>query len=138
MSPVKNVFADLAIKEVEQLKDYYIEEAKRLMVFLGKEEEDALVFMEKHLRGVEALFRELQFPWEDCIPLLYGSFMHYIVLVEEKDKQKRLSNLMTELIKKMKFFSKKELLAMGLVHRFQKQRQEVEALIALRDNELGV
>ena len=48
-SPVENVFADLAIKEVEQLKDYYIEEAKRLMVFLGKEEEDALFFMEKHL-----------------------------------------------------------------------------------------
>ena len=137
MSPLKDMLADLTVKDVERLKDYYVEEAKRLMAFLGQEEEDALGFMKKHLRIVEALLRELQFPWGDCIPLLYGSFMHYIVLEEEKEKRKRLSNLMTELIKKMKFFAKKEALIMGATRHYQEQRQEVEALIALRDNELN-
>mgnify|MGYP004527772727 CR=1 FL=1 len=83
MSPLKDILADLTVKDVERLKDYYVEEAKRLMAFLEQEEEDALGFMKKHLRIVEALLRELQFPWGDCIPLLYGSFMHYIVLEEE-------------------------------------------------------
>ena len=129
-SPLKDILS-------ERLKDYYVEEAKRLMAFFGQEEEDALGFMKKHLRIVEALLRELQFPWEACIPVLYGSFMHYIVLEEEKGKRKRLSNLMTELIKRMKFFAKKEALIMGTTRHYQEQRQEVEALIALRDNEFN-
>lgn len=133
----ENVLDDLSMEETKKLEAYYVEEAKRLMAFLGQEEEDALGFMKKHLRIVEALLRELQFPWEDCVPLLYGSFMHYIVLEEEKGKRKRLSNLMTELIKKMKFFAKKESLIMGATRHYQEQRQEVEALIALRDNELN-
>ena len=129
-SPLKDILADLTVKDVERLKDYYVEEAKRLMAFFGQEEEDALGFMKKHLRIVEALLRELQFPWEACIPVLYGSFMHYIVLEEEKGKRKRLSNL-------MKFFAKKEALIMGTTRHYQEQRQEVEALIALRDNEFN-
>lgn len=137
VSPVKGILADLTVKDIERLRVYYVEEAERLMAFFGQEEEDALSFMKKHLRIVEALLRELRFPWEDCIPVLYSSFMHYIVLEEEKEKRKRLSNLMTELIKKMKFFAKKESLVMGVTHRFQEQRQEVEALIALRDNEFN-
>ena len=136
-SPLKDILADLTVKDVERLKDYYVEEAKRLMAFFGQVEEDALGFMKKHLRIVEALLRELQFPWEACIPVLYGSFMHYIVLEEEKGKRKRLSNLMTELIKRMKFFAKKEALIMGTTRHYQEQRQEVEALIALRDNEFN-
>lgn len=133
----ENVLDDLSMEETKKLEAYYVEEAKRLMAFFGQEEEDALGFMKKHLRIVEALLRELQFPWEACIPVLYGSFMHYIVLEEEKGKRKRLSNLMTELIKRMKFFAKKEALIMGTTRHYQEQRQEVEALIALRDNEFN-
>ena len=61
--------------------------------------------------------------------------MHYVVLVEGKEKQNRLSDLVIELIKKMKHLSKKEPLIMGLARQYQQQRKEVEALIDLRSNE---
>ena len=32
-SPLKDILADLTVKDVERLKDYYVEEAKRLMAF---------------------------------------------------------------------------------------------------------
>ena len=61
--------------------------------------------------------------------------MHYVVLVEGKEKQNHLSDLVIELIKKMKYLSKKEPLIMGLARQYQQQRKEVEALIVLRSNE---
>ena len=60
--------------------------------------------------------------------------MHYVVLIEGKEKQNRLSDLVIELIKKMKYLSKKEPLIMGLARQYQQQRKEVEALIGLRSN----
>ena len=138
ISPEKSVLADLSLKDIKQLENYYVAEAERLMMFFEQEKEDALFYMKRHLGAVEALFRELQFPWEDCIPMLYGCFMHYIVLEKEQEKRKHLSNLMIELINRVKFFSKKSALFMGLERRIREQRQEVEALIALRNNGLDV
>lgn len=100
----------------------------------GAREKEPLEVMLKHLRIVENLLHSLQFQWEDSISVLYSSFMHYVVLVEGKEKQNRLSDLVIELIKKMKYLSKKEPLIMGLARRYQQQRKEVEALIGLRSN----
>ena len=99
-----------------------------------QENKEPLEGMLKHLRIVENLLHSLQFQWEDSISVLYSSFMHYVVLVEGKEKQNRLSDLVIELIKKMKYLSKKEPLIMGLARRYQQQRKEVEALIGLRSN----
>ena len=104
------------------------------MAFGVQEKKEPLEGMLKHLRTVENLLHDLQFQWEDCISVLYSSFMHYVVLVEGKEKQNRLSDLVIELIKKMKYLSKKEPLIMGLARQYQQQRKEVEALIGLRSN----
>ena len=105
------------------------------MAFGVQEKKEPLEVMLKHLRIVENLLHSLQFQWEDSISVLYSSFMHYVVLVEGKEKQNRLSDLVIELIKKMKHLSKKEPLIMGLARQYQQQRREVEALIGLRCNE---
>ena len=125
----------LSTEEIERLENYYILEAERLMAFGVQEKKEPLEVMLKHLRIVENLLHSLQFQWEDSISVLYSSFMHYVVLVEGKEKQNRLSDLVIELIKKMKYLSKKEPLIMGLARQYQQQRKEVEALIGLRSNE---
>ena len=129
-----DALGNLSTEEIERMENYYIWEAERLMSFGVQEKKEPLEVMLKHLRIVENLLHSLQFQWEDSISVLYSSFMHYVVLVEGKEKQNRLSDLVIELIKKMKYLSKKEPLIMGLARRYQQQRKEVEALIGLRSN----
>ena len=102
-----DALGNLSTEEIERLENYYILEAERLMAFGVQEKKEPLEVMLKHLRIVENLLHSLQFQWEDSISVLYSSFMHYVVLIEGKEKQNRLSDLVIELIKKMKYLSKK-------------------------------
>lgn len=133
----ENVLDGLSTEEIKRLEAYYVAEAECLMVFFEQEKKEPLVFMLKHLRATECLFRVLQFPWEESISVLYGSFMHYVALEEGKETGKYLPDFMTELIKKMKFLAKKGPLVTALYRRYHDQRKEVEALVALRKNELN-
>ena len=112
-------------------------EAECLMAFGGQEKKEPLTFMLKHLRATECLFKTLQFPWEESVAVLYGSFMHYVALEERKESGKCLPDFMTELIKKMKFLAQKGPLVTALFRRYQGQRKEVEALVALKRGELN-
>ena len=103
----------------------------------GTREERAFDVYVKHLRATECLFKTLQFPWEESVAVLYGSFMHYVALEERKESGKCLPDFMTELIKRMKFLAQKGPLITALFRRYQGQRKEVEALVALKKGELN-
>lgn len=127
----------LSMEEIQRLETYYVTEAECLMSFLTEERKEPLTFMLKHLRATEWLFRELQFPWEESVPVLYASLINYIAREEDKQTRKRLTDLMTDLISKLKFLSKKGSLVTGLYNQYRKQRKEVEALVALRRDTLN-
>lgn len=130
----ENVLGNLSAEEIGKLEAYYVREAEHLMLAEGQEKMEPLEFMVNQRRKMEHFFRELQFPWEESIPILYGCFMHYIVLVEGKERRRNLSDLMTKLIKTMNFLAKKQLVISGLEHDYHQQREEIEALIALKNN----
>jgi hypothetical protein len=133
----ENALDGLSMKEIERLEAYYMAEAECLMAFGGQEKKEPLTFMLKHLRATECLFKTLQFPWEESVAVLYGSFMHYVALEERKESGKCLPDFMTELIKRMKFLAQKGPLITALFRRYQGQRKEVEALVALKKGELN-
>lgn len=132
----ENVLDGLSTEEIKRL-ERITWRSRALMVFFEQEKKEPLVFMLKHLRATECLFRVLQFPWEESISVLYGSFMHYVALEEGKETGKYLPDFMTEIVKKMKFLAKKGPLVTALYRRYHDQRKEVEALVALRKNELN-
>ena len=134
---IENALDGLSMKEIERLEAYYMAEAECLMAFGGQEKKEPLTFMLKHLRATECLFKTLQFPWEESVAVLYGSFMHYVALEERKESGKCLPDFMTELIKRMKFLAQKGPLITALFRRYQGQRKEVEALVALKRGELN-
>ena len=134
---IENALDGLSMEEIERLEAYYMAEAECLMAFGGQEKKEPLTFMLKHLRATECLFKTLQFPWEESVAVLYGSFMHYVALEERKESGKRLPDFMTELIKRMKFLAQKGPLITALFRRYQGQRKEVEALVALKRGELN-
>ena len=125
---IENALDGLSMEEIERLEAYYMAEAECLMAFGGQEKKEPLTFMLKHLRATECLFKTLQFPWEESVAVLYGSFMHYVALEERKESGKCLPDFMTELIKRMKFLAQKGPLITALFRRYQGQRKEVEAL----------
>ena len=135
--PIENALDGLSMEEIERLEAYYMAEAECLMAFGGQEKKEPLTFMLKHLRATECLFKTLQFPWEESVAVLYGSFMHYVALEERKESGKCLPDFMTELIKRMKFLAQKGPLITALFRRYQGQRKEVEALVALKKGELN-
>ena len=134
---IENALDGLSMEEIERLEAYYMAEAECLMAFGGQEKKEPLTFMLKHLRATECLFKTLQFPWEESVAVLYGSFMHYVALEERKESGKCLPDFMTELIKRMKFLAQKGPLITALFRRYQGQRKEVEALVALKKGELN-
>lgn len=134
---IENALDGLSMKEIERLEAYYMAEAECLMAFGGQEKKEPLTFMLKHLRATECLFKTLQFPWEESVAVLYGSFMHYVALEERKESGKCLPDFMTELNKRMKFLAQKGPLITALFRRYQGQRKEVEALVALKRGELN-
>ena len=134
---IENALDGLSLEEIERLEAYYMAEAECLMAFGGQEKKEPLTFMLKHLRATECLFKTLQFPWEESVAVLYGSFMHYVALEERKESGKCLPDFMTELIKRMKFLAQKGPLITALFRRYQGQRKEVEALVALKRGELN-
>ena len=134
---IENALDGLSMEEIERLEAYYMAEAECLMAFGGQEKKEPLTFMLKHLRATECLFKTLQFPWEESVAVLYGSFMHYVALEERKESGKCLPDFMTELIKRMKFLAQKGPLITALFRRYQGQRNEVEALVALKRGELN-
>ena len=134
---IENALDGLSMEEIERLEAYYMAEAECLMAFGGQEKKEPLTFMLKHLRATECLFKTLQFPWEESVAVLYGSFMHYVALEERKKSGKCLPDFMTELIKRMKFLAQKGPLITALFRRYQGQRKEVEALVALKRGELN-
>lgn len=134
---IENALDSLSMEEIERLEAYYMAEAECLMAFGGQEKKEPLTFMLKHLRATECLFKTLQFPWEESVAVLYGSFMHYVALEERKESGKCLPDFMTELIKRMKFLAQKGPLITALFRRYQGQRKEVEALVALKKGELN-
>ena len=134
---IENALDGLSMEEIERLEAYYMAEAECLMAFGGQEKKEPLTFMLKHLRATECLFKTLQFPWEESVAVLYGSFMHYVALEERKESGKCLPDFMTELIKRMKFLAQKGPLITALFRRYQGQRKEVEALVALKRDELN-
>ena len=134
---IENALDGLSMEEIERLEAYYMAEAECLMAFGGQEKKEPLTFMLKHLRATECLFKTLQFPWEESGAVLYGSFMHYVALEERKESGKCLPDFMTELIKRMKFLAQKGPLITALFRRYQGQRKEVEALVALKKGELN-
>ena len=134
---IENALDGLSMEEIERLEAYYMAEAECLMAFGGQEKKEPLTFMLKHLRATECLFKTLQFPWEESVAVLYGSFMHYVALEERKESGKCLPDFMTELIKRMKFLAQKGPLITALFRRYQGQRKEVEALVALKRGELN-
>ena len=134
---IENALDGLSMEEIERLEAYYMAEAGCLMAFGGQEKKEPLTFMLKHLRATECLFKTLQFPWEESVAVLYGSFMHYVALEERKESGKCLPDFMTELIKRMKFLAQKGPLITALFRRYQGQRKEVEALVALKRGELN-
>ena len=134
---IENALDGLSMEEIERLEAYYMAEAECLMAFGGQEKKEPLTFMLKHLRATECLFKTLQFPWEERVAVLYGSFMHYVALEERKESGKCLPDFMTELIKRMKFLAQKGPLITALFRRYQGQRKEVEALVALKKGELN-
>ena len=134
---IENALDGLSMKEIERLEAYYMAEAECLMAFGGQEKKEPVTFMLKHLRATECLFKTLQFPWEESVAVLYGSFMHYVALEERKESGKCLPDFMTELIKRMKFLAQKGPLITALFRRYQGQRKEVEALVALKKGELN-
>ena len=81
---IENALDGLSMEEIERLEAYYMAEAECLMAFGGQEKKEPLTFMLKHLRATECLFKTLQFPWEESVAVLYGSFMHYVALEERK------------------------------------------------------
>ena len=131
----KNDWANVSIENA--LDGLSMEEIERLEAFGGQEKKEPLTFMLKHLRATECLFKTLQFPWEESVAVLYGSFMHYVALEERKESGKCLPDFMTELIKRMKFLAQKGPLITALFRRYQGQRKEVEALVALKKGELN-
>ena len=134
---IENALDGVSMAEIERLEAYYMAEAECLMAFGGQEKKEPLTFMLKHLRATECLFKTLQFPWEESVAVLYGSFMHYVALEERKESGKCLPDFMTELIKRMKFLAQKGPLITALFRRYQGQRKEVEALVALKKGELN-
>ena len=134
---IENALDGLSMEEIERLEAYYMAEAECLMAFGGQEKKEPLTFMLKHLRATECLFKTLQFPWEESVAVLYGSFMHYVALEERKESGKCLPDFMTELIKRIKFLAQKGPLITALFRRCQGQRKEVEALVALKKGELN-
>ena len=134
---IENALDGLSMEEIERLEAYYMAEAECLMAFGGQEKKEPLTFMLKHLRATECLFKTLQFPWEESVAVLYGSFIHYVALEERKESGKCLPDFMTELIKRMKFLAQKGPLITALFRRYQGQRKEVEALVALKNGELN-
>ena len=90
---IENALDGLSMEEIERLEAYYMAEAECLMAFGGQEKKEPLTFMLKHLRATECLFKTLQFPWEESVAVLYGSFMHYVALEERKESGKCLSLL---------------------------------------------
>ena len=134
---IENALDGLSMEEIERLEAYYMAEAECLMAFGGQEKKEPLTFMLKHLRATECLFKTLQFPWDESVSVLYGSFMHYVALEERKESGKCLPDFMTELIKRMKFLAQKGPLITALFRRYQGQRKEVEALVALKKGELN-
>ena len=133
---IENALDGLSMEEIERLEAYYMAEAECLMAFGGQEKKEPLTFMLKHLRATECLFKTLQFPWDESVAVLYGCFMHYVALEERKESGKCLPDFMTELIKRMKFLAQKGPLITALFRRYQGQRKEVEALVALKKGEL--
>ena len=134
---IENALDGLSMEEIERLEAYYMAEAECLMAFGGQEKKEPLTFMLKHLRATECFFKTLQLPWEESVAVLYGSFMHYVALEERKESGKCLPDFMTELIKRMKFLAQKGPLITALFRRYQGQRKEVEALVALKKGELN-
>ena len=134
---IENALDGLSMEEIERLEASYMAEEECLMAFGGQEKKEPLTFMLKHLRATECLFKTLQFPWEESVAVLYGSFMHYVALEERKESGKCLPDFMTELIKRMKFLAQKGPLITALFRRYQGQRKEVEALVALKKGELN-
>ena len=134
---IENALDGLSMEEIERLEAYYMAEAECLMAFGGQEKKEPLTFMLKHLRATECLFKTLQFPWEESVAVLYGSFMHYVALEERQESGKCLPDFMTVLIKRMKFLAQKGPLITALFRRYQGQRKEVEALVALKKGELN-
>ena len=134
---IENALDGLSMEEIERLEAYYMAEAECLMAFGGQEKKEPLTFMLKHLRATECLYKTLQLPWEESVAVLYGSFMHYVALEERKESGKCLPDFMTELIKRMKFLAQKGPLITALFRRYQGQRKEVEALVALKKGELN-
>ena len=134
---IENALDGFSMEEIERLEAYYMAEAECLMAFGGQEKKEPLTFMLKHLRATECLFKTLQFPWEESVAVLYGSFMHYVALEERKESGKCLPDFMTELIKRMKFLAQKGPLITALFRRYQGQRKEVDALVALKKGELN-
>ena len=134
---IENALDGLSMEEIERLEAYYMAEAECLMAFGGQEKKEPLTFMLKHLRATECLFKTLQFPWEESVAGLYVRFMHYVALEERKESGKCLPDFMTELIKRMKFLAQKGPLITALFRRYQGQRKEVEALVALKKGELN-
>ncbi len=134
---IENALDGLSMEEIERLEAYYMAEAECLMAFGGQEKKEPLTFMLKHLRATECLFKTLQFPWEESVAVLYGSFMHYVALEERKESGKCLPDFMTELIKRMKFLAQKGPLITALFRRYQGQRKEEEPLVALKKGELN-
>ena len=130
---IENALDGLSMEEIERLEAYYMAEAECLMAFGGQEKKEPLTFMLKHLRATECLFKTLQFPWEESVAVLYGSFMHYVALEERKESGKCLPDF----IKRMKFLAQKGPLITALFRRYQGQRKEVEALVALKKGELN-
>ena len=108
---IENALDGLSMEEIERLEAYYMAEAECLMAFGGQEKKEPLTFMLKHLRATECLFR--------------------------KESGKCLPDFMTELIKRMKFLAQKGPLITALFRRYQGQRKEVEALVALKKGELN-
>lgn len=131
----ENVLGNLSAEEIGKLEAYYLEEAEHTL--MPREQNEPLEFMMKQMYKMEHLFQKLQFPWEECVPFLYRCFMQYIVLIEEKEKRKYLSNLMTELIKTMNFLSKKQVMIDHLERDYRLQRMQIEALIMMKSNHIN-
>lgn len=134
---IENALDGLSMEEIERLEAYYMAEAECLMAFGGQEKKEPLTFMLKHLRATECLFKTLQFPWEESVAVLYGSFMHYVAFGGDEREWKMFTGLYDGIVKRMKFLAQKGPLITALFRRYQGQRKEVEALVALKKGELN-